>query len=119
MASSQTSQSQKKRDQIIDGHLFSRSTVLNRLKSEVEDTNNMEVIIAKIREQGLHRVGSTHTSYYDEEMIEEFFLDASVKRYSHKHGGGVRDILATVKGVSICINTSFLESVYALPSKAY
>ncbi|KAL6576132.1 hypothetical protein OROHE_000603 [Orobanche hederae] len=116
MASSQTSHSQKKRDQIIDGRLFSRTTVLNRLKSEVEDTDNMEIIISKIKEQGLHHLGSTHTSYYDEELVEDFYQDASVKLYSHKHGGGVRDIRATVQGVRICIDNSFLESTYGMPS---
>ncbi|KAL6556178.1 hypothetical protein OROGR_005466 [Orobanche gracilis] len=87
MASSQTSQSQKKRAQIIDCPLFSRSTILKRLQSEVEDTDNMEVIIAKILEQGLHRIGSSRSSFYDEEIVEEFYQDATVKLYSRKHRG--------------------------------
>ncbi|KAL6568847.1 hypothetical protein OROHE_003588 [Orobanche hederae] len=117
MASSQTSHSQKKRDQIIDGHLFSRSTVLNKLHSEVEDTDNMEVIIDKIRDQGLHRIGSSCIGFYDEEIVEEFNQDATVKLYSRKHGGGVHDIRATVQGIRIRIDSSFLKSSYALPSK--
>ncbi|KAL6562807.1 hypothetical protein OROHE_005394 [Orobanche hederae] len=115
MATSQSSHSQKKRDQIIDGRLFSKSTVLDRLKSEIEDTDNMEVIIDKILDQGLHRIGSSRTGFYDEEIVEEFYQDATVKLYSRKHEGGVHDIRATVQG--ICIDSSFLESTYALPSK--
>ncbi|KAL6531550.1 hypothetical protein OROMI_027913 [Orobanche minor] len=117
MASSQTSQSQMKRAQIIDGRLFSRSTVLNRLQSEVEDTDNMEVIIDKIRDQGLHRIGNSRSSFYDEEIVEEFYQDAIVKLYCRKHGGGVRDIRATVQGIRIRIDSSFLESSYALPTE--
>ncbi|KAL6580432.1 hypothetical protein OROMI_008456 [Orobanche minor] len=117
MTTSQSSHSQKKRDQIIDGRLFSRSTVLDRLKSEVEDTDNMEVNIDKILNQGLHRIGSSRTGFYDEEIVKEFYQDATVKLYSRKHGGGVRDIRATVQGICICIDISFLESTYALPSK--
>ncbi|KAL6558775.1 hypothetical protein OROMI_019125 [Orobanche minor] len=117
MATSQSSHSQKKRDQIIDGRLFSRSSVLDRLRAEVEDTDSMEAIISKIRDQGLHRIGSSRTNYYDEDIVEEFYHDTSVKLYSHKQGGGVRDIRATVQGIPILINSSFLESIYALSSE--
>ncbi|KAL6577161.1 hypothetical protein OROMI_011437 [Orobanche minor] len=117
MATSKSSISQKKRDQIIDGRLFSRSSVLDRLRSEIEDTESMETIISKILNQGIHRIGSSRTGFYDEEIVEEFYHDASVKLYSHKQGGGVRDIRATVQGIPILINSSLLESIYALPTE--
>ncbi|KAL6542458.1 hypothetical protein OROMI_024060 [Orobanche minor] len=69
MASSQTSsQSLKKRDHIIDGRLFSRSNVLDRIKSETEDLDSMERIVSKIKQQGLYRLGCMHSDLYDEQI---------------------------------------------------
>ncbi|KAL6531578.1 hypothetical protein OROMI_027941 [Orobanche minor] len=117
MASSQASQSQKKRDHIIDGRLFSRSTVLDRIKSETEDVDTMEDIISRLEQQNLHRLGRTQTNFYDEQIVEDFFRDASVKLFSHNHGGGVSKISATVKGVQICLDSALLSTMFGLPSK--
>ncbi|KAL6538785.1 hypothetical protein OROMI_025111 [Orobanche minor] len=117
MASSQASQSLKKRDHIIDGRLFSRSTVLDRIQSESEDVDTMEAIISKLEHQNLHRLGRTQTNLYDEEIVEDFFRDASVKLFSRNHGGGVSEVSATVKGVQICINSALLSTMFGLPSK--
>ncbi|KAL6574260.1 hypothetical protein OROHE_001164 [Orobanche hederae] len=117
MASSQTSSHSQKRDQIIDGRLFSRSTVMDRIISEVEDDGSMESIISKIEEQGLYRLGRSHTETYDELMVEEFYCNASVKAHSRKHGGGIISISASVQGISICINQELLESMFGLPSE--
>ncbi|KAL6538778.1 hypothetical protein OROMI_025104 [Orobanche minor] len=117
MASSQASQSLKKRDHIIDGRLFSRSTVLDRIQSETEDVDTMEAIISKLEHQNLHRLGRSQTNLYDEEIVEEFFRDASVKLFSRNHGGGVSEVSATVKGVQICIDSALLSTMFGLPSK--
>ncbi|KAL6537692.1 hypothetical protein OROHE_012319 [Orobanche hederae] len=116
MASSQTFSHSQKRDQIIDGHLFSRSTVMDRIRDEVEDDDSMERIISKIEEQGLYRLGRSHTETYDELMVEEFYRNATVNALSRKHGGGIITISASVQGISICINQELLESMFGLPS---
>ncbi|KAL6584394.1 hypothetical protein OROMI_003683 [Orobanche minor] len=112
MASSQTFSHSQKRDQIIDGRLFSRSTVMDRIRAEVEDDGSMESIISKIKEQGLYRLGRSHTETYDELMVEEFYRNATVKAHSRKHGGGIISISASVQGISICINQELLESMH-------
>ncbi|KAL6582620.1 hypothetical protein OROMI_004698 [Orobanche minor] len=116
MASSQTSSHSQKRDQIIDGRLFSRSTVMDRIISEVEDDDNMEKIISKIEEQGLYRLGRSHPELYDELIVEEFYGVATVKAHSRKHGGGIISISASVQDISICINQELLVSMFGLPS---
>ncbi|KAL6580887.1 hypothetical protein OROMI_006810 [Orobanche minor] len=116
MASSQTSSHSQKRDQIIDGRLFSRSTVMDRIISEVEDDDNMEKIISKIEEQGLYRLGRSHPELYDELIVEEFYRVATVKTHSRKHGGGIISISASVQNISICINQDLLVSMFGLPS---
>ncbi|KAL6540852.1 hypothetical protein OROMI_024735 [Orobanche minor] len=117
MASSQASQSLKKKDNIIDGRLFSRSTVLDRIKSETEDVDTMEDIISRLEQQNLHRLGRTQTNVYDEQIVEDFFRDASVKLFSHNHGGGVSKISATVKGVQICLDSALLSTMFGISSK--
>ncbi|KAL6557879.1 hypothetical protein OROMI_018229 [Orobanche minor] len=117
MASSQVSQSLKKKDNIIDGRLFSKSTVLDRIKSETEDVDTMEDIISRLEQQNLHRLGRTQTNVYDEQIVEDFFRDASVKLFSHNHGGGVSKISATVKGVQICLDSALLSTMFGLSSK--
>ncbi|KAL6547964.1 hypothetical protein OROHE_009669 [Orobanche hederae] len=116
MASSQTLSHSQKRDQIIDGRLFSRSTVMDRIISEVEDDDNMEKIISKIEEQGLYRLGRFHPELYDELIVEEFYRVATVKAHSRKHGGGIISISASVQNISICINQDLLVSMFGLPS---
>ncbi|KAL6536073.1 hypothetical protein OROHE_012917 [Orobanche hederae] len=116
MASSQTSSHSQKRDQIIDGRLFSRSTVMDRIISEVEDDDNMEKIISKIEEQGLYRLGRFHPELYDELIVEDFYRVATVKAHSCKHGGGIISISAFVQNISICINQDLLVSMFGLPS---
>ncbi|KAL6565729.1 hypothetical protein OROHE_004784 [Orobanche hederae] len=116
MASSQTSSHSQKRDQIIDGRLFSRSTVMDRISSEVEDNGTMESIISKIEEQGLYRLGRSHPELYDELIVEEFYRVATVKTHSRKHGGGIISISASVQNISICINQELLVSMFGLPS---
>ncbi|KAL6580349.1 hypothetical protein OROMI_008373 [Orobanche minor] len=116
MASSQTSSHSQKRHQIIDGRLFSRSTVMDRIISEVEDDDNMEKIISKIEEQGLYRLGRSHPELYDELIIEEFYRVATVKAHSRKHGGGIISIAASVRNISICINQDLLVYMFGLPS---
>ncbi|KAL6547292.1 hypothetical protein OROMI_023013 [Orobanche minor] len=113
MASSQTSSHSQKRDQIIDGRLFSRSTVMDRIISEVEDDDNMEKIISKIEEQGLYRLGRSHPELYDELIVEEFYR---VETYSRKHGGGIISISSSVQNISICIDQDLLVSMFGLPS---
>ncbi|KAL6554675.1 hypothetical protein OROHE_007414 [Orobanche hederae] len=116
MASSQTSSHSQKRDQIIDGRLFSRSTVMDRIISEVEYDDNMEKIISKIEEQGLYRLGRLNPELYDELIVEEFYRVATVKAHSRKHGGGIISISASVQNISICINQDLLVSMFGLPS---
>ncbi|KAL6552719.1 hypothetical protein OROHE_008083 [Orobanche hederae] len=117
MASSQTSSHSQKRDQIIDGRLFSRSTVMDRIISEVEDDDNMEKIISKIEEQDLYRLGRFHPELYDELIVEEFYRVATVKAHSRKNGGGIISISASVQNISICINQDLLVSMFGLPSE--
>ncbi|KAL6557899.1 hypothetical protein OROMI_018249 [Orobanche minor] len=116
MASSQTSSHSQKRDQIIDGRLFSRFTVMDRIISEAEDDDNMEKIISKIEEQGLYRLGRSHPELYDELIVEEFYRVASVKTHSRKHGGGIISISASIQDISICINQDLLVSMFGLPT---
>ncbi|KAL6571200.1 hypothetical protein OROHE_002843 [Orobanche hederae] len=116
MASSQTSSQSQKRDQIIDGRLFSKSTVMDRISSEVEDNGTMESIISKIEEQGLYRLGRSHPELYEELIVEEFYRVATVKTHSRKHGGGIINISASVQNISICINQELLVSMFGLPS---
>ncbi|KAL6558051.1 hypothetical protein OROMI_018401 [Orobanche minor] len=116
MASSQTSSHSQKRDQIIDGRLFSRSTVMDRIISEVEDDESMERIISKIEEQCLYRLGRSHPELYDELIVEEFYRVATVKTHSRKHGGGIINISASIQDISICINQELLVSMFGLPS---
>ncbi|KAL6527989.1 hypothetical protein OROHE_014939 [Orobanche hederae] len=117
MASSQTSSHSQKRDQIIDAESKYYFTVMDRIISEVEDDGSMESIISKIKEQGLYRLGRSHTETYDELMVEEFYRYASVKAHSRKHGGGIISISASVQGISICINQELLVSMFGLPSE--
>ncbi|KAL6558813.1 hypothetical protein OROMI_019163 [Orobanche minor] len=84
MASSQTSSHSQKRDQIIDGRLFSRSSILDKIRSETKDIDSMERIISKLEEQCLYRLGHSHTDMYDEQIVEEFYHDASVKVFSRE-----------------------------------
>ncbi|KAL6548867.1 hypothetical protein OROHE_008712 [Orobanche hederae] len=117
MASSHTSShSLKKRDHIIDGCLFSRSTVLDRIKSETEDLDSIERIISKLKQQGLYRLVCMHSDIYDEQIVEEFYHGASVKLFSRKYGGGVSDISATVQGIHICIDRTLMEIMFGLSS---
>ncbi|KAL6582469.1 hypothetical protein OROMI_006483 [Orobanche minor] len=116
MPSSQTSSHSQKRDQIIDGRLFSRSTVMDRIISEVEDDESMERIISKIEEQDLYRLGRSHPELYDELIVEEFYRVATVKTHSRKHGGGIISISASIQDISICINQELLVSMFGLPS---
>ncbi|KAL6579549.1 hypothetical protein OROMI_009765 [Orobanche minor] len=116
MASSQTSSHSQKRDQIIDGRLFSRSTVMDRIISEVEDDDNMEKIISKIEEQALYRLGRSHPELYDELIVEEFYRVATVKAHYRKHGRGIISISASIQNISICINQDLLVSMFGLPS---
>ncbi|KAL6561420.1 hypothetical protein OROMI_017021 [Orobanche minor] len=116
MASSQTSSHSLKRDQIIDGRLFSWSTVMGRIQTEVEDDDSMERIISKLDEQGLYRLGRSHTEMYDEQIVEEFYHNASVKVFSRKHEGGVSNISAIVQSISICIDRDLLKSIFGLSS---
>ncbi|KAL6512984.1 hypothetical protein OROHE_019774 [Orobanche hederae] len=116
MASSQTSSHSQKRDQIIDGRLFSKSTVMDRIFFEVEDNGTMENIISKIEEQGLYRLGRSHPELHDELIVEEFYRVATLKAQSRKHGEGIISISASVQNISICINQELLVSMFGLPS---
>lgn len=114
--SSSTSAFLKKKENIIDGRLFSRSVVYERIQSETEDMDNMESIVAKLKQQGLYRLGSSNPEFYDEEMVEEFYLGPSIKLRSQLDGGDVSEITATVRDVQICINQSLLETLFHLSS---
>ncbi|KAL6569973.1 hypothetical protein OROMI_014487 [Orobanche minor] len=89
---------------------------MDRIRTEVKDDGSMERIISKIEEQGLYRLGRSHTETYDELMVEEFYRNATVKAHSRKHGGEIISISASVQGISICINQELLESMFGLPS---
>ncbi|KAL6580002.1 hypothetical protein OROMI_008026 [Orobanche minor] len=103
-------------DHIIDGRLFSRSTVMDRIISEVEDDESMERIISKIEEQGLYCLGRSHPELYDELIVEEFYRVATVKAHYRKHGGGIISISTSIQDISICINQELLVSMFGLPS---
>ncbi|KAL6586881.1 hypothetical protein OROMI_001869 [Orobanche minor] len=89
---------------------------MDRIFSEVEDDDNMEKIISKIEKQGLYRLGRSHSEFYDELIVEEFYRVATVKTHSCKHGGGIISISASIQNISICINQDLLVSMFGLPS---
>ncbi|KAL6587939.1 hypothetical protein OROMI_000917 [Orobanche minor] len=77
MASSQTSyMSLKKKEPVIGGWGFDRFIVIERIETGADDLNAMELVIARIKQQGLYRPGNTYLELYDESAVEEFYLDA-------------------------------------------
>ncbi|KAL6588241.1 hypothetical protein OROMI_001219 [Orobanche minor] len=116
MASSQISSlSLKKKHSIIGGRIFTRSFVLERVHLESDDVDTMELIISRIRQQGLYHLGSLHSELYDERIIEKFYLDASIKFISLKRGGDMSDITAKFRGVEIRLDLELLKNIYRLP----
>ncbi|KAL6564937.1 hypothetical protein OROMI_016387 [Orobanche minor] len=88
MASSQTSSiSLKKKESIIDGCLFVRSIVMNRIESEHEDLAVMEHVVSRIRLTGLYNLGKQHTEVFNELLVEEFYQNALARFHSVKKGG--------------------------------
>ncbi|KAL6581103.1 hypothetical protein OROMI_007026 [Orobanche minor] len=117
MASSQTSSlSLKKKASIIDGQIFARSIVMERVYLESDDFDGMALVVSRIKQQGLYRLGSMHLELSDECIIEEFYRDAFIKFFSLKRGGDVSDIDVTICGVEICMNREPLENIFRLPS---
>ncbi|KAL6527990.1 hypothetical protein OROHE_014940 [Orobanche hederae] len=117
MASSQTSSlSLKKKESIIDGRGFDRFIIMETVKMEVDDLDAMELVVSRNKQQGFYRLGNPCPQLYDERIIEEFHLDASVRFYSLKRGGDVADITAAIHGVEIYINRELLEDIFRLPS---
>ncbi|KAL6569955.1 hypothetical protein OROMI_014469 [Orobanche minor] len=117
MASSQTSSmSLKKKESIIDGRLFVRSIVMNKIESEHEDLDVTEHVVSRIKQLGLYNLGRQHSEVFDELLVEEFYQNASVRLHSLKKGGDAADISAEVRGVEICINYHLLKDIFGLPS---
>ncbi|KAL6555586.1 hypothetical protein OROHE_007258 [Orobanche hederae] len=106
----------KKRENIINGRLFTISMVMERVQSETEDLDSMERIISRIKQQGLYRLGSYYSDLSDVRIVEEFYLDASVKLSSFNQGGNVCSITAIVHGIRIYIYCTLLEAMFRLPS---
>ncbi|KAL6518354.1 hypothetical protein OROGR_018856 [Orobanche gracilis] len=115
MASSQTS-TQTQKEMIIDGRIFARSVLVERTANENEDVELMEFIISKVKQQGIYRLVSSHSTVFDKKIVEEFYLNAAMSIFSPNQGGGVREITSSVKGIDICINQALLEKLFKLPS---
>ncbi|KAL6536167.1 hypothetical protein OROHE_013011 [Orobanche hederae] len=117
MASSQTtSLTEKKKETIIDGRLFVKSVVMNRIQKEHDDSAAMALMVSRIKQTGLFNLGRQHSELYDESLVEEFYQEASVRFCSEKKGGGEAEIFASICGVEIRINRQLLEDLFSLPS---
>ncbi|KAL6536727.1 hypothetical protein OROMI_026308 [Orobanche minor] len=117
MASSQTTSfSEKKRETIIDGRLFVKSVVMNRIQNEQDDSAAMALVVSRIKRTGLFNIGRQHSELYDESLVEEFYQEASIRVRSEKKGGGVAEIFASIRGVEVRINRQLLEDLVSLPS---
>ncbi|KAL6564953.1 hypothetical protein OROMI_016403 [Orobanche minor] len=117
MATSQTfSLSMKKKKTIIDGCIFAMTFVMERIHYEEDDVDIMELIMSRIKQQGLYYLASHHAKLYDDQIIEEFYLDASIKFSSKKIGGDVFEISATVQGIEVSVNRELLDHLFRLPS---
>ncbi|KAL6584623.1 hypothetical protein OROMI_003912 [Orobanche minor] len=117
MASSQTtSLNEKKKQTIIDGRLFVKSVVMNRIQREHDDSAAMALVVSRIKQTCLFNLGRQHSELYDESLVEEFHQEASVRFRSEKKGGGVAEIFASIRGVEIRINRQLLEDLFSLPS---
>ncbi|KAL6498977.1 hypothetical protein OROGR_028155 [Orobanche gracilis] len=115
MASSQTS-TQTQKEMIIDGRIFARSVLVERTTNENEDVELMEFVVSKVKQQGLYRLVSSHSTVFDKKIVEDFYLNAAVSIFSLNQEGGVREITSSVNGVDICINQALLEKLFKLPS---
>ncbi|KAL6565713.1 hypothetical protein OROHE_004768 [Orobanche hederae] len=117
MASSQTTSfTEKKKETIIDGRLFAKSVVMNRIENEHDDSAVMALVVSRIKQTGVFNLGRQHSELYDESLVKEFYQEASVRFRSEKKGGGVADIFASICGVEIHINRHLLEDLFSLPS---
>ncbi|KAL6565134.1 hypothetical protein OROMI_016584 [Orobanche minor] len=117
MASSQTTSfTEKKKETIINGRLFIKSVVMERILNEHEDSATMKLVVSRINQSGLFNLGRQHSELYDESLVEEFYQEASVRSRSEKKGGGVAEIFASICGVEIHINRQLLEDLFSLPS---
>ncbi|KAL6576265.1 hypothetical protein OROHE_000046 [Orobanche hederae] len=117
MASSQTTSfTEKKKETIIDGRLFVKSVVMNRIQNEHDDSAVMALVVSRIKQTGLFNLGRQHSELYDESLVEEFYQEASVRFRSEKKGGGVAEIFASICGVEIRISRHLLEDLFSLPS---
>ncbi|KAL6563094.1 hypothetical protein OROHE_005681 [Orobanche hederae] len=117
MASYQTTSfTEKKKETIIDGQLFVKSVVMNRIQNEHDDSAVMALVVSRIKQTGLFNLGRQHSEIYDESLVEEFYQEASVRFRSEKKGGGVAEIFASIRGVEIRINPHLLEDLFSLPS---
>ncbi|KAL6550162.1 hypothetical protein OROMI_020650 [Orobanche minor] len=117
MASSQTTSfTKKKKETIIDGRLFVKSVVMERIQNEHDGSAMMELVVSRINQSGLFNLGRQHSELYDESLVVEFYQEASVCFRSEKKGGGVAEISASIRGVEIRINRQLLEDLFSLPS---
>ncbi|KAL6517041.1 hypothetical protein OROHE_018001 [Orobanche hederae] len=117
MASSQTTSfTKKKKESNIDGQLFIKSVVMERIQNENNDVAAMEHVVSRIEQSGLFNLGRQHSELYDESLVEEFYQEASVRVRSAKKGGDVAEISATIRGVEIRTNRHLLEDMFSLPS---
>ncbi|KAL6554751.1 hypothetical protein OROHE_007490 [Orobanche hederae] len=102
MASSQTTSfTEKKEESIIDGRLFVRSVVMERIQNENNDAATMELVVSCIEQTGLFNLERQHSKLYDESLVEEFYQEASVRVHSVKKKGGVAEIFVAIRGVEI------------------
>ncbi|KAL6506753.1 hypothetical protein OROHE_022585 [Orobanche hederae] len=117
MTSSQTTSfTEKKKETIIDGRLFVKSVVMERIQNEHEDCATMKLVVSRINQSGLFNLGRQHSELYDESLVEKFYQEASVCFRSEKKGEGVAEISASIRGVEIRINRQLLENLFSLPS---
>ncbi|KAL6575295.1 hypothetical protein OROMI_012580 [Orobanche minor] len=119
MPTSQTSSlSVKKKESIIDGRIFTKSMVMERINLKGKDDIGMEMVVSRLKQQGLYRLASHHADLYDEQIMEEFYFDVSFKYSYQRRGGDIFDIMVTVQGIEISLNRELLEDIYRLPSNS-
>ncbi|KAL6584314.1 hypothetical protein OROMI_003603 [Orobanche minor] len=117
MASSQTTSfTEKNNETIIDGRLFVKSIVMNKIENEHDDSAMMALVVSRIKQTGLFNLGRQHSELYTESLVKEFYQEASVRFCSEKKGGGVAEIFASIRGVEIRINRHLLEDLFSLSS---
>ncbi|KAL6577312.1 hypothetical protein OROMI_011588 [Orobanche minor] len=101
----------KKKDMIIDGWIFARSILQERIISEDEDMAGMNLVISHVKQTGLYHLGSMHPENYYEQIIDAELLYALDRK-----GSSLTAFFNTVQVKKISINRELLERLYKLPS---